>query len=275
MGGAFAAAGTLPWAALVKANMEYMPWLPWAVPVTALYLWLFWRTVRRFEDSRLNRVSEDVWGWAIVAGVLGLGALVSFFSVLNRLMRLPSQSTEGDFTDTPLPTLFTWVVMSAIVAGVTEETSFRGFMQGPIERRHGPVVAIFVTGSFFGFAHFTHPEVTLRLMPFYMSVAIIYGLLAYFTNSVLPSMILHAGGNVLGSLDLFTRGQSEWQASATPAPLVWETGPDAGFWLSCIAAVLTIAAAAWAYIMLARSRRVGLNANSVKGISTVAERQNR
>jgi membrane protease YdiL (CAAX protease family) len=34
-------------------------------------------------------------------------------------------------------------------------------MQGPIERRHGPVVAILVTGSLFGLLIFTHPEVTL------------------------------------------------------------------------------------------------------------------
>jgi hypothetical protein len=111
-----------------------------------------------------------------------------------------------------------------------------------------------VTGAFFGFAHFTHPEVTMRLMPFYMSAAVVYGLLAYLTNSVLPRMVLHAGGNILGSLDLFMRGQSEWQASATPSPLVWASGPDASFWLSCITAVLLIAAATWAYTMLARTR---------------------
>ena len=65
--------------------------------------------------------------------------------------------------------------MASIVAGVVEEASFRGYMQGPIERRHGPVVAILVTGSVFGFAHFTHPEVTLILMPYYLAVAAIYG----------------------------------------------------------------------------------------------------
>ena len=38
-----AAAGTLPWAALVAANSKHYPNIPWAVPPTAIYLWLFWR----------------------------------------------------------------------------------------------------------------------------------------------------------------------------------------------------------------------------------------
>ena len=128
-------------------------------------------------------------------------------------------------------------------------------MQGPIERRHGPVVAILVTGSLFGFAHFTHPEVTLILMPYYLAVAAIYGSLAYLTNSILPSAVLHAGGNVLGAIDLFGRGRAEWQASASPAPLIWETGADASFWISCVAALIVGAAAVWAYGSLASVAR--------------------
>ena len=38
-------------------------------------------------------------------------------------------------------------------------------LHGAIERRHGPVIAILVTGFVFGFVHFTRPEGTLILMP--------------------------------------------------------------------------------------------------------------
>lgn len=64
-------------------------------------------------------------------------------------------------------------------------------------------------------------------------------------------MVLHAGGNVLGALDLFARGRSEWQASSTPKPLIWDTGPDASFWISLVAALVVGAAAVWAYATLA------------------------
>ncbi len=242
------AVGTTPWAVLVSANLKYWSAVPWAVPPTALYLWLFWRYVQgagwprstaeaRRTNCRPNRLSEDVWGAALVAGVLGLMAVVLLQGVMNRLVTLPQQR-DIDPSRYPFVTVLLWVLMSALVAGVVEEASFRGYMQGPIERRHGPVVAILVTGSLFGFAHFTHPEVTLILMPFYLAVAAVYGALAYFTNSIFPSMVLHAGGNVLAAFDLFARGQSEWQASSSPKPLIWETGADASFWISCVAVLV-------------------------------------
>ena len=61
--------------------------------------------------------------------------------------------------------------MGSLVAGIAEESGFRGYMQGPIEPRHGPVIAFLVTGGLFGFAHFSHPEVTLALMPYFLAVA--------------------------------------------------------------------------------------------------------
>jgi hypothetical protein len=122
-------------------------------------------------------------------------------------------------------------------------------MQGPIERRHGPVVAILVTGILFGLVHFTHPEVTLILMPYYLGAAAIYGALAYLTDSILPSAALHAAGNVFSIIALFAGGRAEWQASATPAPLIWQTGADASFWFSCVAA-LAVGAAVWTLLAL-------------------------
>ena len=259
-------AGTLPWAALVAANSKHAPSIPWAVPPTALYLWLFWRYVRgagpprstsdaRRTNCRANRLSDEVWGAALFAGVLGLGALVLFQRVMSRLITLPQQPTEELAHVPPLATLATWLLISAAVSGIAEESSFRGYMQRPIERRHGPVVAILVTGSLFRFAHFTHPEVGLILMPYYLGAAAIYGALAYFTDSILPSAVLHAAGNIFSAIALFAGGRAEWQASATPAPLIWETGADASFWFSCLATLAVGAAAVWAYAALARIAR--------------------
>jgi hypothetical protein len=132
-----------------------------------------------------------------------------------------------------------------------EEASFRGYLQGPIERRHGPFLAIIVTGTLFGFAHFTHPEVALSLMPYYLLVAAIYGVLAYLTNSILPSMVLHTGGNFLGGIGLLARGHREWETSSTPTPLIWETGADAMFWISCLIVLAVGVAAIWTYVGLA------------------------
>jgi len=265
-GGLVAAMGTLPWALLVSLNIKYWPAIPWAVPPTALYLWLFWRYLvrgagwpRSTADSRRtlargNPVPDEMWGLAIVAGLLGLVVVLLLQTVVSRLVAIPQQQ-DIDPSKYPAATVLLWVVMSALVAGVTEETAFRGYLQRPIERRHGPVIAILLTGILFGFLHFTHPEVTLALLPFYVAVAAVYGTLAYLTDSILPGMVLHAGGNMFAAFDLFARGHSEWQGLGPPAKLVWETGPDAAFWGSVAATLVVGAVTVGAYVMLARLRK--------------------
>lgn len=145
------------------------------------------------------------------------------------------------------------MLISAIVAGVAEELGFRDYMQGGIEQRHGPVVAIL--GGLFGFVNFSHPEVGLILLPYYLAVATVYGALAYLTNSIYPSMVLHAGGNIPGSIDLFAHGQAEWQSPARPEPLIWQSGPDASFWIGCALMLLVGTLTILAYAGLGSSAR--------------------
>jgi membrane protease YdiL (CAAX protease family) len=168
----------------------------------------------------------------------------------------------------PLPVLVQAIITGAAVAtagtvpwallagaNLKHKSSFRGYLQRPIERRHGAVIAILVAGVLFGLTHFTHSEVTIALLPYYVAVAAVYGGLAHLTDSTLPSMILHGGGNVFSAFDLFTRGRSEWQLSTTPQRLIWETGPDAAFVANAVGLLAVESAAAWAYVELARAAR--------------------
>jgi len=117
------------------------------------------------------------------------------------------------------------------------------------------VIAILITGSLFGVAHFSHPEVGVVLLPFYIAVAAVYGALAYFTDSTLPGTVLHAGGNMLSAFDLFKRGRSEWLLTPEAQPLIWDTGPDVAFWGNVAALVIVAALTVWAYATLARVTR--------------------
>ena len=256
-----AAAGTLPWALLVALNAKYWSSFPWAIFPAVLYLWLYWQFVsgkgwprataaKRQENLRARELPGEVWGAAILAGILGLVSIISFQNILNRMVRLPQQSI-AKLSHMPVLTLFILIVMSAFVAGIVEESAFRGYMQRPIERKHGPVFAIILTGFIFGLMHFTHPEVSMILMPFYMAVAAVYGTLAYLTKSILPGVALHTGGNILAGIALLG-GQSEWQASSIPKPLIWQAGTDASFWISCVVFLLLLTATVRAYISVAR-----------------------
>jgi membrane protease YdiL (CAAX protease family) len=252
------AAGTIPRNLLFLANLHYYASVPWAVPVSAAFLWLFWRYLdgagppestaqQRRASLRANRISVKAWIWSLIAGVLGIVALVLALRVANRLVVLPQQQVP-DLSHIPRLTVWPLLLMGAPIAGVVEEAAFRGYMQGPIERRYGLTIAILITGTMFAVAHL---DFTPILWPYYVAVAAIYGTVTYLTNSVLPVILLHTCGNIYSNSVLLVTGQAEWQAAASPAAPIWRTGADRPFWISVIALILVATAMVWAYFKLA------------------------
>jgi membrane protease YdiL (CAAX protease family) len=204
-------AGTIPRNVLFAANLRYAAGFPWAVPAMAIYLFYFWRYLRggdRRQGLRANQVSATAWAWAMVAGVLGIVALVLALHLVNRFVALPPQKLP-DLAGVPKTTVLSLLLMAAPVAGIVEEAAFRGYMQGAIERRYGIVLAVLVTGTMFAVAHL---DFTPVLWPYYVAVAALYGMVTYMTNSILPSIVLHTAGNLYSNLDLWLNGRAEWQA---------------------------------------------------------------
>jgi membrane protease YdiL (CAAX protease family) len=263
-------AGTLPWNALFSANLRFFTAAPWAVPIIAVYLVFYWRYLRgagppestsdqRRTLLRANPLPVKVWVGSLIAGALGIVALVLALRVANRLVVLPQQQLP-DLSGIPVATILTLLLVSAPVAGIVEEASFRGYMQGPIERRYGLPVAILINGTMFGLMHM---DFTLMLWAYYVAVAAIYGTVTSLTNSILPAIVLHAAGNIYSSLDLWIRGRAEWQAASTREALIWQTGVDNSFWVTSTALVIAVAAAILAYLWLAKLSRHPVRSNTV------------
>jgi membrane protease YdiL (CAAX protease family) len=255
-------AGTIPRNIIFIANLRYYPSFPWAVPLTAVYLWFFWRYLNgagppestaeeRRTSLRANCVSFCVWAWSLLAGGLGIVALVIALRVANRIVILPQQQLP-DLTQVPKFTILSLLLMAAPVAGIVEEAAFRGYMQRPIERCYGLSIAVLVTGTMFAVAHL---DFTLVLLPYYLGVAAIYGTMTYLTESILPAVVLHTSGNIYSNIDLWLHGQAEWQASSGATKLIWKTGTDASFWVSSIALFIVGTAMVWAFFRLARAAR--------------------
>jgi membrane protease YdiL (CAAX protease family) len=166
------------------------------------------------------------------------------------LVVLPEQ-TLPNLSGIPPITVLSLLLFAAPVAGIVEESAFRGYMQQPIERRYGLFVAILITGTMFAVAHL---DFTLTLWPYYIAVSAIYGTVTYLTNSILPAIVLHTCGNLYSNFDLWMHGKAEWQASSG-ATLIWKTGVDTSFWHLSLAFLLVAAAMLWAYFTLAGAAR--------------------
>src|SRR5213593_1566274 len=93
--------GTVPWARLIAANTQYLSSVPWAAPVMAVILVVWWlyfakgwggpevTAHARRLSGRANRVPDHLWGPALGAGALGLFATLLLQGVLARLVTLP------------------------------------------------------------------------------------------------------------------------------------------------------------------------------------------
>jgi membrane protease YdiL (CAAX protease family) len=252
-------AGNLPWAVLGARNLDIGTAVPWAILPMSLYLWAYWRFISggwnapvdaawRRADLRANKLPVGLWGLSLAAGALGFSALLALLAVAARLVQLPSSAPIATPPDMPVMTAILLLVMQSIVAGVTEEAAFRGYMQSPVERRYGLTVAILVNGTLFGLLHFSsHPGDVLLMLPYYIAVAAVYGGLTWACDSILPALVLHSAGDIVVLTRWWATGLPEWQLAATPPPPVWERGIDASFALAVISAVVLALLTARAY----------------------------
>lgn len=186
---------TTVWALLAAVNLRSTPRVPWSAAIMVVVLWAYWRYLARDERRRTPPLAPHVWRVALVAGGTAVAAVWAAFAALRGVLHILPPA--NDIAKLPLWTIFAAIAMGSAVAGIAEETGFRGFMQLPMERAYGPAVAVTTTAIIFTSVHLTHGVRILPFLPFYFAVAIVYGLLPLLTGSIVPGIVLHATGDVL------------------------------------------------------------------------------
>jgi len=197
------------WTGLIAAYSRHPVTFPWFVPVMAVFLavgvsWLKWgrwpkygRAARR-SGVRLNPVAPQVFLFSLLAGwttfFSGAFAYVAYRMVSGLGGEVPMTIPPG-----PRSSILWGLAMAAIVAGVVEEISVRGFMQGRLEKAFGVVPAIVVSGFIWALFHTNHsyfdaaPLDIAIWFAIFFTVSAILGTIASLTDSVLPGMVIHAG----------------------------------------------------------------------------------
>lgn len=151
------------------------------------------RTVFRLKpvSGRVAAMSS-ILGFAITVLAIELDRLVNFVLPFPEILQEKLQHTLQ------AESLSDWMLIllaAVIFAGVFEEMLFRGFVQNAFEQRHKPLVAIFITAILFGFVH---------LLPWWIVqlifIAMFLGILAWKSDSIVPSAIVHAQNNFIAVL---------------------------------------------------------------------------
>ncbi|HKD20831.1 MAG TPA: CPBP family intramembrane glutamic endopeptidase [Rhizomicrobium sp.] len=243
------------WGVLAIANVRVHPEWPWSVVtmatlLTALLLYLGGfgppagtRELRR-RLLRWNRMPWRVFGWAVLAGLLGDIALGGVWIVTSDIVHLPAGLTPS-MKGIPMTTGIALLVMASLAAPLSEEAAFRGYAQGILERAWvWAPAAILGSSVLFAAAHFPQ-GLFLPKLSLYFFAGLIFGTVAYLTNSLYAAMVVHSLADFEGFLLL-------WPHDAKAHALVTEGGHDPLFIPAVAALIVALPLSVLAFRHLAR-----------------------
>lgn len=236
-----AGAGSLVWGGLVVANLHTTPAVPWSVAVMAAFLVAYtayaggWGPPRRTSEERRQHlrarpVPLDVFGWAVLAGLLALPALAGLWIVLVELTGAGGNPTMAAIAGYPPLTVALGLAMGSLVSPITEEAAFRGYAQVVLERRLPGAAAVVGSSILFALYHGPTQGFFWSKLLFFFLVGAVFGTIALITRSTLPALPVHIAGDVL----FFTL---IWPFDGG-RPLVGRDGPDVWFWVAAAGCVV-------------------------------------
>jgi membrane protease YdiL (CAAX protease family) len=119
-------------------------------------------------------------------------------------------------------------IVSALSAGVCEETGFRGYMQRPIENRHGPFVAVLISSLLFMLIHLTKDWALIGMVPIIFGAGLLLGTIARASGTLVFCMI----GHWIMDIGLFVFWWTQIAGTFSQRPIS-ETGLDQTFVIEC------------------------------------------
>ena len=255
--------------ALIPANVWPVLLLSLGVPLAAtvevffLGLYVWWargggppqRThAARSVAFRSGALSPAQWFWGLLGGLSFAVTIHAAIVLLFRFTPFPIEAFRHgyDFSFIPSqPLRWIAVVISATSAGICEETGFRGYMQQPIEERHGALIAILLSSFLFMLLHLTKAWAMVGMVPIVFGAGVLLGLLAWSSRSLVPSIV----GHVAMDIGLFAYWWTGIAGDFTARPIS-ETSVDQPFLLTCAVlatSLLIVLSSVW------QLRRLGLS----------------
>ncbi len=197
----------------------------------ALYVW--WssgggppNTLRaaRAENFRNLSLSAAQWMWGIVAAVSFAATIHAALVLLFRVVPFPAAAFHRGYDFSFIPSRqMQWLacVVSALSAGICEETGFRGYMQRPIEKSSGPIVAITISSLVFLLLHLTKDWALVGMVPIVFGAGVLLGVMARASGTLLFCML----GHWIMDIGLFAYWWTQIAGNFSQRPVA-ETGLD-------------------------------------------------
>ena len=205
--------------------------------------------VARAAAFRRGSLTRAQWLWGLFAAISFAVAIHALLVVLFRIVPFPVAAFH-EFSFPAARRIEPWLAIAtaAISAAICEETGFRGYMQQPIEKRHGAFIAVLLSSALFTVVHLSHSWAIPGMVPIVFVAGVLLGLIAWASGSLVPGMI----GHTLMDIGLFGYWWSGF-AGTFSAKTIGLTGIDGPF---VIATALASAALLLTLIAIVRLRRL-------------------
>jgi membrane protease YdiL (CAAX protease family) len=240
------------------ADLQLIP-LPWAIVAMLIPLWWYlkffsgsgrpgqYAKIRRIR-FRAVKLTSKAWAWGLAGGILFVVVVQASFVLTFRIIRMPPAFDSGYPIIDTLPVWLAWltIIMASVVAGICEETGFRGYMQVPIENRYGSTLSILFVSVIFSLIHLTKVW-AVPIIPNIFFASVLLGILAVRTNSLLPGIIGHSILDVFDYSFWWTHFSGKWERQT-----IFRTGPDMHFLFWCLIFFGGLGGFFWSMSKLAR-----------------------
>jgi len=222
--------------------------LPWPFILMIAFLWAYLRFFsghwgsekgrkKRASLFRRTRLPRQIWILSLLAAALIVLIEQSGLIVTFRILEFPAERflVEYDFVNA-LPTWVAWlvVIMISVVAGICEETGFRGYMQLPLEKRYSPVLSIAIVSLVFVLVHLHQAWSGPVLLPIFL-ISVLFGSIAYFSGSLIPGIIAHIVMDIFNFSFWWTDLGGQFHRKT-----IHQTGMDSHFILWTLVLVLSV-----------------------------------
>jgi membrane protease YdiL (CAAX protease family) len=185
----------------------------------------------RADYFRVRSLSRTQWLWGVIAAVSFAATIHAALILLFRLVPFPAASFHSGYDFSFIgSSSMQWMacIVSALSAGVCEETGFRGYMQRPIEHRHGPIVAILISSVFFTLLHLTKDWALIGMVPVVFGAGVLLGTLARASGTLVFCML----GHWIMDIGLFAYWWTQIAGTFSQRP-IFEVGVDLFFIAEC------------------------------------------
>lgn len=173
--------------------------MPLLLP-TNLAMYFFLSLILKFVfSSRYGKPMLRSLGWRMTSpnvlayAVLGGAALPFIISAIGNLLHTPKVSTPMD----QIPNSIPLAIMAVTLAPFFEELFFRGLLQPLLTRTFGLIFGVLLTAALFGGLHAAEYSFVWQYVVAIGLVGVALGFVRAWTNSIVPTTIMHGCFNGL------------------------------------------------------------------------------